>query len=150
MIPRAASAPPRRSQKKKSSSAFYIHAGDGQEFGPISKKELRQWVAEGRIDAECQILQDGWQEWKWASECFPSLAPAAQESSDPFDFSQPSSGRSSGHSSPSSYRRKSSAQWKWSYSYWVGIMYGPIPVGWIIAAVIGLVVITIKIAQELS
>jgi hypothetical protein len=29
--------------------------------------------------------------------------------------------------------------WKWSYSKWVGIMYGPVPVGVIVVGVIALI-----------
>jgi hypothetical protein len=27
-------------------------------------------------------------------------------------------------------------EWRWRYSFWLGIMYGPIPVGWIIVVVV--------------
>ncbi|MBI1900236.1 MAG: hypothetical protein HYS13_03855 [Planctomycetia bacterium] len=55
-----------------------VRTGDGQGYGPIGKKELDEWVAEGRLDANCQVLQDGTKEWRWATELYPQLAQQEQ------------------------------------------------------------------------
>ncbi len=51
--------------------------GDGEEFGPVTKAELDAWLAEGRLDSGCQLLQEGWPQWKWADEVYPQLAAAS-------------------------------------------------------------------------
>lgn len=35
-------------------------------------------------------------------------------------------------------RMSEQQEWKWSYSKWVGVMYGPVPVGVIVVAVIAI------------
>ena len=62
----------------KSEGGWYLKADDGEQYGPVEKKELDAWVAEGRIDASCQLLREGGQQWKWAEDVYPQLAqPAA-------------------------------------------------------------------------
>jgi hypothetical protein len=55
-----------------------VRTGDGQGYGPVSKKELDEWVAEGRLDANCQVLRDGESQWRWATELYPQLAQQEQ------------------------------------------------------------------------
>jgi hypothetical protein len=56
---------------------------DGKEYGPISADQLRQWVVEGRANAQTRVLSEGATEWKPLAE-IPELAqslpvtPAAQ------------------------------------------------------------------------
>lgn len=54
-----------------------VQIADGQQFGPVSRAELDTWMAEGRLNAECQVLQEGWDQWQWADQVFPQLAAAA-------------------------------------------------------------------------
>lgn len=56
---------------------WYMQTDDGESYGPIPKSELDDWVKEGRIDSTCQVLQEGWDQWKWAEEVYPELAEAA-------------------------------------------------------------------------
>jgi predicted Zn finger-like uncharacterized protein len=51
---------------------------DGADYGPVSRVELNQWFAEGRITADCQLLKTGAPQWQWATDVFPALQ--AQES----------------------------------------------------------------------
>ena len=51
-----------------------VMTGENEEFGPVTKAELDAWMADGRLDAQCQVLQDGWEQWKWADEVYPQLA----------------------------------------------------------------------------
>ena len=53
---------------------WYLKTGDGQEFGPITRSQLDRWHVEGKVDAECQILRDGWPSWKWAEDVYPALS----------------------------------------------------------------------------
>ena len=59
---------------------WHMQTGDGEEYGPVTKAELDGWVVEGRLDRNCQVLQDGWDQWRWADDVYPQLAePAAPE-----------------------------------------------------------------------
>jgi hypothetical protein len=53
---------------------WYVKAQDGQTYGPITQAELDQWVAQGRVTAETQILQHGADQWQWADNLYPQLA----------------------------------------------------------------------------
>src|SRR4030042_1009249 len=41
---------------KLSPQMWYLQAEDGEQYGPVAKEELDGWIAEGRIDASCQLL----------------------------------------------------------------------------------------------
>ncbi len=58
---------------------WYLQTEDGQQYGPVGKDELDEWVADGRADASCQLLRDGWEQWKWAEEVYPELSKSATE-----------------------------------------------------------------------
>ncbi len=38
---------------------YTIIGGDGKQYGPISAEDLRKWVAEGRLNAQSQIMAEG-------------------------------------------------------------------------------------------
>ncbi len=66
---------------------WHVRSDDGQEFGPVSRRELESWLSDGRLDSECQLLQEGWDQWCWADEQFPELSPSeppAVEDDNPF------------------------------------------------------------------
>jgi hypothetical protein len=52
---------------------YKIIGADGKEYGPISVEQLRQWVAEGRANAQTRVLPEGQTEWKTVAEV-PELA----------------------------------------------------------------------------
>ncbi|MGA3284707.1 MAG: DUF4190 domain-containing protein [Verrucomicrobiota bacterium] len=43
---------------------YKIIGADGRSYGPASADQLRQWLAEGRANAQTQTLADGAAEWK--------------------------------------------------------------------------------------
>lgn len=53
---------------------YHLKTEDGQTFGPVPKGELDQWLNEGRITAECQVLKEGGDQWQWATDLYPQLA----------------------------------------------------------------------------
>jgi hypothetical protein len=55
---------------------YKIIGADGKEYGPITAEQLRQWVAEGRANAQTKVLPEGSTEWKTLAEV-PELAGAA-------------------------------------------------------------------------
>lgn len=68
-----------RAPRKPAPTRWFLQTEEGEQYGPISREELDTWVAEGRVDASCQVLQEGWEQWKWAEEVFAQLArPSVQ------------------------------------------------------------------------
>ena len=55
---------------------YRIIGADGNQYGPISAEHLRQWIADGRANAQTKILAEGTTEWKPLSE-FPEFFGAA-------------------------------------------------------------------------
>jgi len=43
---------------------YKIIGADGKIYGPATAEQLRQWLAEGRANAQTQTLADGSPEWK--------------------------------------------------------------------------------------
>src|SRR5262249_36191125 len=52
---------------------YKITGADGKEYGPASLEQIKEWIAQGRINAQSRIQQVGSVEWKAASE-YPELA----------------------------------------------------------------------------
>ena len=43
---------------------YKILGSDGKEYGPVTADQLRQWVVEGRANAQTQTFVEGATEWK--------------------------------------------------------------------------------------
>lgn len=43
---------------------YKIIGADGREYGPVSADQLRQWITEGRVSADTQVLPEGGAGWK--------------------------------------------------------------------------------------
>jgi hypothetical protein len=59
---------------------FKIIGGDGRPYGPVSVEQIRQWIAEGRANAQTLAQLEGSLEWKplgQYSEFASSAAPPA-------------------------------------------------------------------------
>jgi len=65
---------------------YRIIGGDQKEYGPVTAEELRRWIAEGRANAQTQVLGEGAAEWKPLSAFLefadllnpvPTLSPGA-------------------------------------------------------------------------
>jgi len=54
---------------------YRIVGGDQKQYGPVSAEELRQWIAEGRLNAQTQAQVEGDAVWKPLSE-YPEFADA--------------------------------------------------------------------------
>jgi len=52
---------------------YRIIGADQKEYGPISVEQIRQWIAEGRINGQTKIQPEGVAEWKTVAEV-PELA----------------------------------------------------------------------------
>jgi hypothetical protein len=57
---------------------YRIVGADGKEYGPVGIEQMRQWRAEGRINAQTRVQEAGTAVWKTAAD-FPELgfAPTA-------------------------------------------------------------------------
>jgi hypothetical protein len=55
---------------------YKILGGDGKEYGPVTSETLRQWMAEGRANAQTQVQPDGTTGWV-ALGSLPEFAAAA-------------------------------------------------------------------------
>lgn len=53
----------------------------GQGFGPLSKYELDEYLFEGILTADCQILQEGDESWQWAGEVYPEVPDSQSDAS---------------------------------------------------------------------
>jgi len=61
---------------------------EGQVFGPVARTEMDQWLAEGRVSAECTLRTDNAAEWRPADEYYGVLTPqnsGATAGSSPFE-----------------------------------------------------------------
>ena len=47
---------------------YKIIGADSVEYGPVSAEQIRQWIAEGRVDAETKLQAEGSGEWKRLAE----------------------------------------------------------------------------------
>jgi hypothetical protein len=65
---------------------YKIIGADGKEYGPISADQLRQWIAEGRVNATTQILPEGGTEWRPVS-AFPEFMASVPVGAPPPTFS---------------------------------------------------------------
>lgn len=64
---------------------YFVRIPEGQIFGPISSKELDQWVREGRIDRQCELRLADSQIWEKSDQRYPILAlPEQVGSGSPF------------------------------------------------------------------
>jgi hypothetical protein len=52
---------------------YKITGADGREYGPVTAEQLRQWIREGRANAQTQAKAEGGAEWKPLS-AFPEFA----------------------------------------------------------------------------
>jgi len=52
---------------------YKIIGADLKEYGPVSAEQLRQWIAEGRVDSETKLQAEGGGEWKRLAD-LPELA----------------------------------------------------------------------------
>jgi hypothetical protein len=75
---------------------FKIIGGDGRPYGPVSADQIRQWIAEGRANAQTLAQAEGSVEWKalglfpeFASSATPPVIPAGTPPTPPAPAVQP-------------------------------------------------------------
>src|SRR5882672_11275448 len=55
---------------------YKVIGADGREYGPVSAEQVRQWIADGRANAQTLIQGEDSTEWKPLAN-FPELVPSA-------------------------------------------------------------------------
>jgi hypothetical protein len=53
---------------------YRIIGADGREYGPVTGEQLRQWIAEGRVNAQTRVWVEGAAAWRPLVE-FAEFAP---------------------------------------------------------------------------
>jgi len=74
--------PTQKAPSQQGEQQWYLQAdetGETEPYGPVSKEEMDNWAAEGRLDGTCQVLKEGWEQWKWAEEIYPELGTSHAE-----------------------------------------------------------------------
>ena len=56
---------------------WYVRPPTGGQFGPASGDLMRKWMREDRVGAKAYVWQEGWPDWKNATEVFPEYAQSA-------------------------------------------------------------------------
>lgn len=69
--------------KPATEESWHVKIEGGDTYGPVSRSELDQWVDEGRVTAESQVLKEGADQWQWASDLYPDLEESPPEPPDP-------------------------------------------------------------------
>jgi len=63
------------------SAIYKIIGADGRQYGPIAADQIRQWVAEGRVESRTAVFVDGAKDWTFVgllpefAGLFPAGAP---------------------------------------------------------------------------
>lgn len=55
------------------SNTYKILASDGQEYGPVGPEQIKQWIAEGRVESKTPVFVTGARDWAFL-EAVPELA----------------------------------------------------------------------------
>ena len=76
---------------------YFLIGGDGKEYGPKAAVEVREWIAEGRLNAQSQIKPQGETDWvllgsllEFAADLNPQAAAPLPPPQHPTAFQPPS------------------------------------------------------------
>jgi len=58
--------------------------GRGNEYGPVAKQELDQWVLEGRVTAASQVMSSEVGQWVYAGAVYQALRQPGQPHTNPY------------------------------------------------------------------
>jgi hypothetical protein len=53
---------------------YRIIGADGREYGPVTADQVREWISDGRVNAQTRVLAEGTAQWKLLTE-FLEFAP---------------------------------------------------------------------------
>jgi hypothetical protein len=92
---------------------YKILGGDGNPYGPVTAGQFHDWVREGRVDGQTQVLRSDISDWR-AAATFPELGLSATAAAPqvPYEIPAAAANAELGH------RIKSGASW----FYWIAAM----------------------------
>ncbi len=61
---------------------YQVLGGDGQEYGPVAAKQIRAWIADGRLEPKSPVKPTGARDWIFL-ESLPEFARALQSQKPP-------------------------------------------------------------------
>ena len=65
------------------SATYRIIGADGRQYGPVAAGQIRQWMAEGRVESRTPVFTDNAKDWTFIgllpefADCFPGTVPPA-------------------------------------------------------------------------
>lgn len=71
-----------RSKNFRMETTYKILAADGKEYGPVNLQQLQDWMREGRVAPETQLMRSDGGAWLPASS-YPELSPSAASAATP-------------------------------------------------------------------
>jgi hypothetical protein len=73
-----------KSVSPETSAGWYVRIPEGLTYGPVTQEVLDGWIAEGRIDAHCDLRREGQEIWQAAAPAqFPQPAKASNAALSP-------------------------------------------------------------------
>ena len=90
---------PTAPEAEADTATWQVQTEEGETYGPVSRAELDDWVADGRVTEDCQLLREGADQWQWAGDIYPQLsgeAPAAAAATSTPTVPKPSASKKSG------------------------------------------------------
>ena len=86
---------------------YFLIGGDGKEYGPKAAVEVREWIAEGRLNAQSEIKPQGEEEWvqlssllEFAADLNPQAVPRDDVPPSPAPESLPPLPQPAAHPAP--------------------------------------------------
>jgi hypothetical protein len=74
------------------STNYTILASNGQEYGPVHAEDIKQWIADGRVEKKTPVLVEGTRDWVFL-ESVPELAALFAQAAPPvLSAAKPKSG----------------------------------------------------------
>jgi len=62
---------------------WHLKTTDGLTYGPVSKADLDQWMQQGRITAQAQVMSEADGRWIWAGQFYPQLGSFTADTAAP-------------------------------------------------------------------
>lgn len=75
---------------------YKIIGADGRIYGPVTPEQLRQWITEGRVNAQTQIQAEDCPDWKLLTQFPEIISTASKGEPQPINIPSPAEQKTSG------------------------------------------------------
>ena len=59
---------------------WFVMDEEEETYGPVSTEDVENWIAEGSVTRECQVMREGSDQWQWAGDIFAiAMTPYSSE-----------------------------------------------------------------------